>query len=65
MSDWKPISSAPKDGTEILCFEPENGYIRVLSFSNNNWNDGDTWDDLNPSHWIALPAPPEMEISDA
>lgn len=67
MADWQPISSAPKDQTEILVFHPGVdgvGYMSVV------W-----WDELldgwliaalaeesiyaqSPSHWMPLPAPP-------
>jgi hypothetical protein len=56
--DWQNISTAPKDGTPILCYEPNTGYIRVLRWD-GNWSDGDTWDDLEPTHWMPLPEKPK------
>lgn len=67
---WKPISSAPRDGTEIWAYNGEQGVMR--------WIEGDGWalwiwaDDLlsevdpdprQPTHWMPLPEPPK-EIDD-
>lgn len=60
MSEWQPIETAPKDGTEILVFD-DGAYIVTP------WIEGDDqsgwWDngfmDPPPTHWMPLPAPPE------
>lgn len=61
---WKTIDSAPKDGTNILVYTYE---IITCAF----WcSDYKSWrlsiagsyaeeDDVDPTHWIPLPKPPE------
>lgn len=68
MSDfpaWRPIATAPKDGTAFLAAFPESGYvarqdIRILHWS--GWGGG-TWDSDSGHHvsgaepvgWMPLP----------
>ncbi|WP_420013308.1 DUF551 domain-containing protein [Tateyamaria sp.] len=59
---WKPMETAPRDGTEILGYVGE-GYVGgavVLRFDLNttSWLD---WDDdaWEATHWMPLPSPPE------
>jgi hypothetical protein len=70
MSDWQPISTAPKDGTQILVYFPQIGVWQVL-WSREVFNDGfwcvsdnkfedrplRGWSD-EPTHWMPLPDPP-------
>ena len=66
---WKPIETAPKDGSTFLavCLE---GYIQVVMWDSS----GKTCDEegdvdyytsemtdryVCPTHWMPLPAPPE------
>jgi len=54
---WRPIESAPKDGTRVIAvqdgLEPEIQYWHVRV----GWvNDGDHYRD--PTHWKPLPPPP-------
>jgi hypothetical protein len=60
-SPWQPIKTAPKDGTEILCWikadewGSEAGY-RILSWSAR----GKYWEARNrnlkePTHWMPIP----------
>ena len=58
---WQPISTAPKDGTNILIFEAQVGTVGIVRVS--RWRD-DTipsgWAGANaPSYWLPLPLPPE------
>lgn len=65
---WYPISTAPKDGTPILCFRPDSlghGFsdqsgIDVLWWESGDWTyDGDGRVTIDPpTHWMPLPAPP-------
>lgn len=59
---WKPIETAPRDGTEILLLIPiewndNKPLICSYHFDNGRW-----WNNLNqwlsedrPSHWMVLP----------
>ena len=57
MTTWKPIESAPRDGTEIWLFDQERvqGYWNVFT----SWWDSDTHEIIDPTHWMPLPQPPE------
>ena len=65
MSEWQPISTAPKDGTRVLLSahdwrEPVIGSFRP---DTGPWYHGDEETDLpygecKPTHWMPLPAPP-------
>ena len=50
--------SAPKDGTEIVCWVGEGykGGIIMLSWNNKAWRDWDqeVWE---PTHWMYVRAP--------
>lgn len=80
---WKPIESAPKDGTAILLtngkdvaeghwYFEEGGttehrdldgrYIdQTESDGYDGWLDWDGGMQPDPTHWMPLPAPPEVE----
>ena len=65
---WKPIESAPKDGTKVLVYRPifVDRYITEIGI---DW--WDKWDgapegcwmksrvDVQPTHWMPLPKPME------
>lgn len=71
---WKPIESAPKDGTRVLLADPiEGGHEMSVGWWRPYINDSDDagWMDgtveswayeentiLHPTHWQPLPAPP-------
>ncbi len=73
MSEWQPIKTAPKDGTDILACEPVDG---LYMMSVCCWQDAEFWDPKNqrkkirkgwmiagadetyPTHWMPLPPPP-------
>jgi len=65
---WKPISSAPKDGTPVLAFwtggtEAATVYGRsygITMFKRGEWVNVDNCDDTysEPTHWMPLPAAP-------
>lgn len=69
MTDWQPIDTAPKDGTDVLLFIPDFANYpdspRVVSAL---WGDCGWWQDNaaagcqtwgNPTHWQPLPAAPD------
>jgi hypothetical protein len=67
MSNWKPIETAPSDGTRILTWGRlhDDGGVdmgETPSVQYSFW-DGQHWysDDLGthqPTHWMPLPKPP-------
>ena len=66
MNKWQLIETAPKDGTLILIYCPEELYENTHTASHgqgNKWLSNGcvdgwmTFDD--PSHWMPLPPPPE------
>lgn len=70
MSEWKPIETAPKDGTEVLLLlEESSRYYSgcvVSYFDGGEWRDPLHEDDAElshsgcgkPTHWMPLPTPP-------
>jgi hypothetical protein len=61
---WQPIATAPKDGTDILIFR--GGSMHVVFFDDEKQSpwawctaDGISYHLNYPTHWRALPAPPE------
>ena len=59
---WRPIETAPKDGTRVLLLRShEEGFdskrIGVGYWKNETW--WSTRPGMPPSHWLPLPAPPE------
>ena len=64
-SGWRPIESAPKDGTAILVFCPHaSPYQIVASFHTkepkwSGWLEDYEGEQIwPPTHWMPLPAPP-------
>lgn len=67
---WRPIKTAPKDGTYILLYRPaEDGRqkdaVREGKYHRYGMNDtwrvrsGGVWDIDAPTHWMPMPNPPE------
>lgn len=70
LASWQPISTAPRDGTEVLLAVPAygRGPERVVSFG--WWEDG-AWRDAgyenelySPTHWTPVPAPPQLDMTE-
>lgn len=74
MVEWRPIETAPRDGTLILCFYPDR--YGQDQFSLRYWAVGDWpssgrtegWSDQHrqlrktePTHWLPLPPAPGAE----
>lgn len=75
MSAWQPIETAPKDGTIILGFVPGDIYgsndsmnwsrsgpfVLAIEFDGCWWGADQLPDayEVNPTHWVPLPEPPE------
>ena len=69
--EWKPIDSAPRDGTAFLGFLPQfGGYIADQRIQRCTWSGwgGGVWDcqfekgGRGPTHWMPLPEPPKQEM---
>jgi hypothetical protein len=60
MTNWQPIETAPKDGTDVLCWHSRVGAM-VLSFWDGNWREKANCLALRdpPLLWMPLPEPPK------
>ncbi len=59
MSEWRDISTAPKDGTEVLVFIPRR--LGALYAAASNPTGVQWWSrlgEVKPTHWMPLPSPP-------
>ncbi|TXH44453.1 MAG: DUF551 domain-containing protein [Desulfurellales bacterium] len=57
MTEWKDISTAPKDGTHVLLWVEDGGWY-VGGWNGKSWDDGNYFDSLAATHWQPLPPPP-------
>ena len=80
MTEWQPIETAPKDGTEFQAWIVRDGGIGFWApeccFNEHGqfgvWGrvdyDEDGWDygltHLTPTHWMPRPNPPEEYTND-
>ena len=78
MSEWKPIETAPKDGTPVLAGRGGTypwGIPHILAWLDGpkvkagaGWYrvDGAHWNTrtLRPTHWMPLPSPPQKDSAD-
>lgn len=67
-SEWRDISTAPKDGTQVLLADDGGLVIAAyVAFSgtppegyHNGWFELETgFREINPTHWMPLPESPE------
>ena len=61
MSEWQPIETAPRDGTDILVGYT-TGEICILHFDAATfawWDHLGAYEFPDPTHWMPLPPPPE------
>jgi hypothetical protein len=64
ISPWKPISTAPLDGTSVLVYaRKRKGGFRITEAANPTgvqwWSKG--IGTVKPTHWMPLPAAPPPE----
>lgn len=72
MSEWQPIETAPKDGTEVLVWalwiDPDTDSFGSGSTFHkariDKWVRGAWWrtkqsPHMQPTHWMPLPEPPK------
>lgn len=73
--EWKPIETAPKDGTHVLCYDPSHDEAKVyvvkyepaLKSFYNSCNRPERWIEASgegyflwePTHWMELPSEPK------
>lgn len=74
MSEWKPIESAPRDGTRVLTYDASFGcciswYGKDFNVNGKHWLTGNGDDfstgfyytPIEPTYWQHLPQPPKEE----
>jgi len=54
---WQPIETAPKDGTHVWVSWP-NTIQGEAWYLDGFWHEHEYRDDVAPTHWRPLPAPP-------
>lgn len=70
---WRPIETAPKDGAAVLLYYGDDYYVMEgkcfpvkSSFqgraSSYKWVSAVDMGDLEPTHWMPLPNPPEERL---
>ena len=69
MTNWRPINTAPKDGTYILTFNAAAEIPAVLCWWDKAWRETDAGPDWThderepwtgtPLYWMPLPNPPK------
>lgn len=61
MTEWQPIETGPKDGSNFLGYEDK--VISVMCWENGWWLEGLMWPDettyCHPTHWMPIPEPPK------
>ncbi len=63
--EWRPIASAPLDGSPLLLFVPAEATLRRQMMvggwdkANSRWTAIPTVYRINPTHWLPLPPPPQ------
>lgn len=66
---WRPIATAPKDGTSFLGHWQGGKYdcaVRAVKFHNGKWwEPNEDYLVREPTHWMPLPAPPTSEAKEA
>jgi hypothetical protein len=71
-ADWRPIETAPRDGTHILVWVHDDSPLRRYLGEHQSGCSIAAWTDHNgggwamnrfgePTHWMPLPTPPQEE----
>ena len=66
-TEWKPIETAPKDGTVFIAFQPVSEELRVIAaayfdegaFRMVQYHAGNEEFPIHPTHWMPLPESPK------
>lgn len=64
MSEWKPISTAPKDGARVLVYKAATKETYVVAHVHSEvmgpvWATPDAHVIFGATHWMPLPEPPK------
>lgn len=65
LTTWKPIETAPRDGTHVLFFQDgktQIGFFDWCYHTKMYYPSNEKHEVLNPSHWMALPEPLQDEV---
>jgi len=65
VDEWRPIETAPRDGSNVIVFEPfSDPVVAFFSQMNRKWlGPRDSYGDaevMQPTHWRPLPQPPAL-----
>lgn len=58
---WRPISEAPRDGTNIILWNKDWASVEIMYYHNGYWRDDEAgvFEENEPAHFMPLPQPPE------
>ena len=56
---WRPIESAPKDGTYVIVHIPNYRGVRIAWNHSGVWIDDERGIEINPTHFMNITKPPE------
>lgn len=62
---WKPIETAPKDGTLVILFSKYKacrGFVGVYFWNGESWLDNVGFETELATHWMPLPATLALEL---
>jgi len=62
---WQPIETAPRDGTSVLVYSskwfPGTNDCDIAFVAFGVWETLEGMRNMNPTHWMPLPSPPEVK----
>ena len=65
MTEWQPIETAPKDGTDVLVWCGGAMFIACMDVGRWFFDRTDHSVKPIPTHWMPLPKPPEPNKEEA